>query len=164
MSLSVLKALIEQHHMPVIDQANGDQFLTGSLPILLLYPSGSAAKMWPEIAASSELKSENQIGQVFDLNEFESGNKKLVKRVSIKTASRLTNHKLGHENHTLSFPQLPRTELDIKSPHDVLKDGPIHLQDICPVQPDTSFAELPLEWRCPVCDAPHERFMENSGE
>ncbi|HXY59304.1 MAG TPA: rubredoxin [Methylocystis sp.] len=28
------------------------------------------------------------------------------------------------------------------------------------IEPGTPFAELPDDWRCPVCDAPREKFLK----
>lgn len=31
---------------------------------------------------------------------------------------------------------------------------------VWPVQPGTAFQDLPPDWRCPVCDAPQEKFLK----
>ena len=32
------------------------------------------------------------------------------------------------------------------------------------VPPQTAFRDLPPDWKCPVCDAPPERFLEVCGD
>lgn len=42
-------------------------------------------------------------------------------------AERMTQYRPGDDNHTLSFTQLPMTEMDMEFLHSVLKDGPVRL-------------------------------------
>ncbi len=42
--------------------------------------------------------------------------------------------------------------------------NPAEGDDVWPVQPGTAFADLPPDWRCPVCDAPQEKFLRIDDE
>ncbi|MCC3245411.1 rubredoxin [Methylocystis sp. WRRC1] len=36
---------------------------------------------------------------------------------------------------------------------------PAQGDDVWQIQPGTAFSDLPVEWRCPNCDAPRDKFM-----
>ena len=37
---------------------------------------------------------------------------------------------------------------------------PTEGDDAWQIEPGTPFAELPEDWRCPVCDAPRQKFLK----